>query len=467
MQSWTKLLNRLWFLVKRMIPTTLFIMLVGLGIILVCVGAFFNVGWLIFFLYNGFLIGISLTELYFFQQIPVLRVKREFKSVFEQLGKNEVTIHIYAEKPLYTEMWLQDDYPQGFEVDQRMLHLVWSGEEKQSISYYAKPHRRGRHVFHDVHMRMMGRFRLFCYQFRFSESAEVRVYPSLEPVRKVRKGVYYKESEEGLFMVRSFGPGNEFSHLREYIPDDESRHINWLATARAGKLVTNVFQPEMGQQVVIMLDCGRLTGVQDEGRSRLDVSLEAALGFAAIALQRGDRVGFLAFSNQVIRWVPLGTGMKHLQRIIDASFDLESSYIETDYLSAWEHLAKTLKQKTLIALFTDMSNLSFSETIDQMIRLTKKKHLILSVSIQDKRMMERLQEAPTNEKMIYERMVLEDLLAERKATLRKWSSSHFVSLDVPPDQLASALIFKYLEIRNGLSINRIGFSLFNRALTDS
>src|SRR5690606_10626334 len=98
----------------------------------------------------------------------------------EQLGKNEVTIHIYAEKPLYTEMWLQDDYPQGFEVDQRMLHLVWSGEEKQSISYYAKPHRRGRHVFHDVHMRMMGRFRLFCYQFRFSESAEVRVYPSLE-----------------------------------------------------------------------------------------------------------------------------------------------------------------------------------------------------------------------------------------------------------------------------------------------
>ena len=206
---------------------------------------------------------------------------------------------------------------------------------------------------------------MFLFQVSQVNREEVHVYPSLEPTRKVRKGVYHQQNEGDQFVTRSFGTGREFSHLREYVPDDEARNINWLATARAGKLVSNVFQPEMGQHVAILLDCGRLMGVQDEGRSRLDISLEAALGFAAVALQRGDRVSFLAFSDRVIRWVPLGMGMQHLQKLIDACYDLEPSYIETDYLCAWEHLMKTHKQKTFVALFTDMSNLSFSETMDR------------------------------------------------------------------------------------------------------
>lgn len=463
MRSWMRFWSQLWSLAKGMIPTNLFLLLVGIGIVLVGIGAFFQVGWLIFFLYNGLLVAAGLLELYFFGRLPVIRVHREFQKVFEQSEKNRVTIHINAGKPLFTEMWLQDDYPHGFWVSERTFHLIWSGEEKKSISYFAKPHRRGRHQFHQVHLRVMGRWRLFVFQIHGAESKEVHVYPSLGPIRRVRKGVVFKENVEGGFVARSFGAGNEFSHLREYIPDDESRQINWLATARAGKLVSNVFQPEMGQQVVILMDCGRLSGIQDEGRSRLDVSLEAALGFAAIALQRGDRVGFLAFSNQVLRWVPLGVGMKHLKKVIEASYDLEPSYVETDYVAVWEHLAQTLKQRSLIALFTDMSNLSFSETIDSMIQLTKNKHLILAVSIQDARLMDRMKRVPTDEKMMYERLIMEDLINERKATLRRWSSRNFLSLDVSPDQLASATMNKYLEIRNQFRMNRVRSS---RALTD-
>lgn len=461
MKFWKRSLSQLWYRARRIIPTRLFVILWGIGIVFVGIGAVFQFGWLVFVLYNGLLVGFGLIEIISMRHMPAIQVRREFKHIFEQLEKNEVLIHIIAEKPLYTEMWLQDDYPKGFWVDQRTFHLVWSGEEQQSITYFAKPHRRGRHVFHRVHIRMMGRFRLFLYQLRFNEQAEVHVYPSLEPIRKVRKGVYYKENEEGSYVARSFGAGNEFSHLREYIPDDESRHINWLATARAGKLVSNVYQPEIGQQVAILVDCGRLMGIQDEGSSRLDVSLEAALGFAAIALQRGDRVSFLAFSNKVLRWVPFGVGMKHLRKIVEESYDLEPSYVETDYLSAWEHLTEKLKQRTLIAIFTDMSNLSFSETMDQMIRLTKRKHLILSVSMQDPHMIERLKQLPTDEKTIYDRLVIEELMDERKTTLRKWASRHFVSLDVAPEQLASAVIYKYLEIRNHLGLNRLRASAWN------
>ena len=98
------------------------------------------------------------------------------------------------------------------------------------------------------------------------------------------------------------GRGWDFSHLREYVPDDEPRAINWTATARQGHLVTNVYQPEQGQQIAILIDCGRIMGIREDGQTKLDRSLEAALVFATLAIERGDRVSLIACSNQIKCW---------------------------------------------------------------------------------------------------------------------------------------------------------------------
>lgn len=456
MRYWKKLQNPLWSLAKNIIPTPNFVVLMGIGVLIVLFGSFFRWGWLFFIIYNGLMVVLTLVEIRAYRQYPSIQARREFNTLFELKAKNKVTIHIDSTSPLDTEMWVQDDYPDGFWADKRTFQLRWNGETKQSISYYVQPHRRGRHMFQHIHLRVMSRFRLFLFQIEIPYAEEVHVFPSLEPSRRVRKSVYYKQNEGGHLISRSFGTGREFSHLREYVPDDEARNINWLATARVGKLVSNVFQPETAQQVAILLDCGRLMGIQDEGRSRLDVALEAALGFATVALQRGDQVSFLAFSNEVIRWVPLGKGMRHLRKIIETSYDLEPSYIETDYLCAWEHLARTHRQKALVVLFTDMQNLSFSETIDSMVRLTQENHFMLTVSIQDEQLVERLQQIPKDEKEVYEQLVAERLMEERKATLRKWGTKQFSSLDVAPDQVVSAVIDKYLEIRYRQRLRGIG-----------
>lgn len=452
MTSWRKFWNRLWFLAKQLIPTPSLLMLIFLGIVITIVGAFWELGWLVCAIYYLLLLSIVATDVLSIRQYQTLKVSRKIDQLFELAQYNRVKLEFHTEVPLYTKMWIQDDYPQGFSIDQRTLQLSWSGENKQTISYQTKPHRRGKHTFHSVHVRVMSRMRLLLFQISLPSDMNVHVYPSLEPTRKVRKGYYHQQlTDMGASVTRSFGTGKEFSHLREYVMDDESRNINWMATARTGKLVSNVYQPEVGQQVAILLDCGRLMGVQDHGRSRLDIALEAVLGFAAIALQRGDEVSFLAFSNEMLRFVPLGRGLGHLQKIVEASFDLEPSYVETDYLCAWEKLAVAHKQKTLVALFTDMTNLSFSETIDPMIKHTQKKHLVLTISMLNKRWEERLQRMPNQETEIYEQLIIEKLIQERKTIQYKWRSRQLVPLDVEPDRLASAVIYKYLEIRRKLS----------------
>ena len=89
MISWKRSLNQLWFLARGMVPTNFFLLLVGLGVFVVSLGAMFQWGWLFFILYNGWLGMLMLLEIYFFQQFPVIKARREFETLFELQKKIE------------------------------------------------------------------------------------------------------------------------------------------------------------------------------------------------------------------------------------------------------------------------------------------------------------------------------------------------------------------------------------------
>ncbi len=451
MTFWMRLFRQPLFRVKSLIPSPHLLFLIFLSAVATGVGAFWGWGWLFFGIGNGLLAGLVVIDAWQLNRLPSIKAKRKADFLFELEEDNPVTLHFEASAPVTVRTWVRDDYPQGFWVSARTFELNWENETVKTIQYLARPHRRGMHRFQDIHLRMESKWKLLIFQQTISASSKIKVYPRLESVRKVRKGYYRRQSlTDGTPVARAFGAGREFSHVREYIPDDDPRHINWMGTARQGKLVSNVFQPEAGQQVAILIDCGRMMGVQNDGQSQLDRALEAALGYAAIALERGDRVSFLAFSNNVLRWVPPGKGLGHLKHIIEASFDLEAGYRESDYLQAWGYLSSFHRSKTLITLFTDTANLAFSETISPFVARAQKKHLVMTVSMQDPRL-EKLAELPLkSDEAVYQRLVIEQLRKERKQALKRWGSKNVVALDVEPEKLASAVIHSYLKMRNRL-----------------
>src|SRR5207253_8684287 len=143
--------------------------------------------------------------------------------------------------------------------------------------------------------------------FRCADTAQpVRVYPNLRELRRydllVRRGL---ETQPVGRPVRVAGASTEFERVREYLPDDEFRRINWKATARRGQPMVNQFEAERSQNLVILLDAGRfmaaladprpLNGDDAEpGLTKLDYALNAGLLLAHVASQRGDRVALLA-----------------------------------------------------------------------------------------------------------------------------------------------------------------------------
>src|SRR6202008_280504 len=96
--------------------------------------------------------------------------------------------------------------------------------------------------------------------------------------------------------------------LRDWVPGDDLRHIDWKATARRRKVIVRQYEAERRQQGLLLLDTGRLPPAEIGGVARLDYVVRAALELAYAAVQRDDNVGIMVFADGVQHFVPPGRG---------------------------------------------------------------------------------------------------------------------------------------------------------------
>jgi uncharacterized protein (DUF58 family) len=252
---------------------------------------------------------------------------------------------------------------------------------------------------------------------------------------------------EGKRVFRRPMSGTDFQSIRDYTPDDDPRSINWPATARTLSTKINLYQPERGKIVTLLIDCGRLMGVELDGQTKLDRSLEAALTLAAVALQRGDQVAVLTFAGRILSYIPPGKGMGHLQTIIDAVFDAKSDASESNYALALSHLARVQKKRSLLVLFTDMENALFeSELAPYLIRL-RRTHPVLMLCLQDPVLYEWSRIAVRRLKDAYVKSMAYKFMGDRRKFAMKMASQGIEVLDVPADELALAAVNSYLEMK--------------------
>jgi uncharacterized protein (DUF58 family) len=113
---------------------------------------------------------------------------------------------------------------------------------------------------------------------------------------------------------RAPGEGMEFTGIREFVPGDRQRRINWPATTRRGQLQLNTFATARTQSVVIIADLSADVG--EPGFTPADLALRGAAAAAETYLKIRDRVGFVRYQRDV-NWVPPGTGTRHHYRILD------------------------------------------------------------------------------------------------------------------------------------------------------
>jgi uncharacterized protein (DUF58 family) len=243
------------------------------------------------------------------------------------------------------------------------------------------------------------------------------------------------------------GGDTEFERLRPYQRGDESRHVDWRATARRDDLTVRQFQAESNQNVVFAIDIGRGMRGESAGISSMDRALNAALLTADVALRGGDRAGLVAFDDAPRAYLRPAGGRVGGRKLIRAVYDLEAGLHATDYRAAMTFLKSRVRARSLFVIFTNLLEPRSAKELSRAVRGLVPQHLPLCVFLRDMET-EALFEAPArNEEDLYVRAAAAESLSWREGIMRSLRHAGVLVLDARPDEMTPSLVKRYLEVK--------------------
>jgi uncharacterized protein (DUF58 family) len=189
----------------------------------------------------------------------------------------------------------------------------------------------------------------------------IDVYPS-PAVQRTQVVLSKLPNRLGEHRARVPGEGVEFTGVREYVPGDRQRAINWPATTRRGRLQVNTFAAERSQDVVLLVDA--TSDVGKPGESALDLGLRGAAGAARAYLASRDRVGVITYQWGGARWLAPSLGRRQEYKIIDVLIDADTGYTRGAVFSRLPRAA--LPPGSLVVVFSPLLDDRFVEALRDM-----------------------------------------------------------------------------------------------------
>jgi uncharacterized protein (DUF58 family) len=308
---------------------------------------------------------------------------------------------------------------------------------------------RGEAALGDVALRVATPLGLVARTLRYHPDDRIVVAPSLAGVRRFRwLAVHQRLAAAGVRDARRRGEGRSFARLRDYVPGDDPRHIDWKATARRGHTITREFTIEQSQTVYVLVDAGR-SMTQFAGEfPRFEYALSAALVLADVAASAGDRVGTMVFDDRIRALVPAQRGAAALQAMRSALVPVQPSLAEPDYAAAFRALAKRQRKRALIVLITDVLEPRAARALLAHLTRGASRHLAVVVALRNEALLAAAAvPAGGSADVVYESAAAAELLAERATALQRMRDAGVVVLDVVPDAMAAAVVSQYLELK--------------------
>ncbi len=285
-------------------------------------------------------------------------------------------------------------------------------------------------------------------RLRVVQEQQLRVYPDLSAVERFGKlHMRNRIIEAGLRRMKLRGMGTEPESVRDWAPGDPFRAINWKATARRGRVMVAQYEVERTQNVMIVLDAGRLMTPRVDEQRKFDYAITAGLSVAAVAALANDKVGVVAFAGDILRaYAPRQTG-RSSSRVAGALYDLEPVFEESDYDRAFAYLRAHVHKRSLIVFFTDMVDPVAQGAVLAQIGTLARRHLVVCAFMNDAAIDRRIDAAPQRVQDVYATAVALELQDERRSAAAILSRLGIQVVDVPARRLTTALIDRYLEIK--------------------
>ena len=177
------------------------------------------------------------------------------------------------------------------------------------------------------------------------------------------------------------GRGMTFSEVREYVPGDDVRSIDWNVTARTGKPHIKIFEEERELSVLILIDVSSSGVFGSKKDLKIDLGVEIAAMLSFSAIKNNDKVGLALFSDKIEKYIPPKKGKKHVLRLITdiVNHDFENSNKRTSIKTAIDFANKISKRKSVIFLISDFIDDNFWNEL----KFLNFKHDVVGLQIYD------------------------------------------------------------------------------------
>ncbi|MER7669049.1 DUF58 domain-containing protein [Kitasatospora sp. NPDC096128] len=361
----------------------------------------------------------------------------------------ELTVTNTSGRPLRAlvrDAWAPSAWRDGTAETASRHTLDVPGGERRRVVTVLTPGRRGDHHAHRVTVRSLGPLGLAGRQGSHHVPWTVRALPPFNSRKHLPSRLARLRELDGRTSVLTRGQGTEFDSLREYLPGDDVRSIDWRASARRNTVAVRTWRPERDRHILVVLDTGRTSAGRVGDAPRLDAALDAALLLTALATRAGDRVDLLAHDAHKRAAVIGSSANEILPSFTNAMALLEPALHETDMRSLVSTALKMAPHRSLIVLFTGLDAAPVEDGLRPLLPLLTKRHEVVLASVADPHL-DVLAAGRGTVEAVYGAAAAEQTRADRRHTADRLTRSGVTVLDAPPARIAPALADAYLALK--------------------
>jgi uncharacterized protein (DUF58 family) len=370
------------------------------------------------------------------------------------LGKpHDVEIELINRSRKQISVAVKDDLPGCFTATPANFETAIEPQSRAIFDYRINSDTRGKYSLNSIYVKVISKWSLWNGLYQLPVESMVYVYPDMRQIAEYDLLARTNRlSLVGVRRTRKIGQDNEFERLRDYTTDDNYKNIDWRSTAKRRKLTVKDFQTSQSQRIIFMLDCGRLMTGMSGRFDMLDHALNAILMLSYVALKQGDAVGLICFSDKVLSFTPPRTGLRHINHLLNATFDQKASYVESRFDDAFFYLQKNCPKRSLVVLVSNVLDEVNAHQVMQFSSQLTGRHLPLCVFARDHDLYRMVDEygdkgGEVSEQALYEAAASASILSWRKQVITDLQHKGVLAIESFPEEMTAQLVNQYLEIK--------------------
>jgi uncharacterized protein (DUF58 family) len=327
--------------------------------------------WEIVSLILPLILMVTLAPLVFRRTNVDLLITRSFDRDRPQKGETvEVTIKIENHGEAFEFVQLDDKLPEGVLLASGRNHIpIWMAMGATTdIRYTLAFPSRGRFRFDEIELTSSDPLFGSSKTIKYHVPGQLEVTPHLQEMKRLAIQPKKVRMHAGNIKSKLLGPGTEFFALREYRFGDSFRHVNWKASAKQDRLVTNEYETERSGDVTIIVDARTIGG--DEN---LEMTIEAAASLSSHFLKQRDRVGMIIL-GQVVDVIKSYYGRRQMQKIMDHLTDAKPGAVRSA-ISIRLALSRYFRGDSMLLLITTLNDTGMVDTAKELV--AKGHHLVV------------------------------------------------------------------------------------------